>query len=133
VSHAQLLCVQGVFVVERPGLPEFLHQLAAFAEVIIYTAGEWVPAPVDCSISDTPASTASCIWSLLANASTMMAGVPHQLGALLTGVLHHIADLQGLRTTPSPSLTRLTPRAPCLLPASTVRAPSGPSTTSASR
>jgi hypothetical protein len=30
---------QGVFVVERPGLPEFLHQLAGFAEVIIYTAG----------------------------------------------------------------------------------------------
>lgn len=32
-------CLQGVFVVERPGLREFLEELAAFAEVIIYTAG----------------------------------------------------------------------------------------------
>ncbi|GFH09222.1 uncharacterized protein HaLaN_04325 [Haematococcus lacustris] len=30
---------QGVFVVERPGLNDFLTTLAAFAEVIIYTAG----------------------------------------------------------------------------------------------
>ncbi len=33
---------QGVFVVERPGLSEFLEQLAAFAEVIIFTAGACV-------------------------------------------------------------------------------------------
>ncbi|KAI8462493.1 MAG: hypothetical protein J3K34DRAFT_462905 [Monoraphidium minutum] len=29
----------GVFVVERPGLPEFLLELAAFAEVVVFTAG----------------------------------------------------------------------------------------------
>ncbi|GAX76658.1 hypothetical protein CEUSTIGMA_g4104.t1 [Chlamydomonas eustigma] len=30
---------QGVFVVERPGLKEFLEQLSSFAEVIVFTAG----------------------------------------------------------------------------------------------
>ena len=30
---------QGVFVVERPGLKEFLEELCSFAEVIIFTAG----------------------------------------------------------------------------------------------
>ncbi|EFJ42365.1 hypothetical protein VOLCADRAFT_36131, partial [Volvox carteri f. nagariensis] len=29
----------GVFVVERPGLQEFLEELASFAEVVIFTAG----------------------------------------------------------------------------------------------
>ena len=30
----------GVFVVERPGLKHFLEQLAGFAEVVVFTAGE---------------------------------------------------------------------------------------------
>jgi RNA polymerase II subunit A small phosphatase-like protein len=30
----------GVFVVERPGLYEFLQQLAGMAEVVVFTAGE---------------------------------------------------------------------------------------------
>jgi hypothetical protein len=32
----------GVFVVERPGLYEFLQQLAGMAEVVVFTAGGWL-------------------------------------------------------------------------------------------
>jgi ABC-type thiamin/hydroxymethylpyrimidine transport system permease subunit len=30
---------QGVFVVQRPGLTQFLEQLSTFAEVVVFTAG----------------------------------------------------------------------------------------------
>jgi TFIIF-interacting CTD phosphatase-like protein len=30
----------GVFVVERPGLTQFLQELAAMSEVVVFTAGE---------------------------------------------------------------------------------------------
>ena len=33
----------GVFVVERPGLGQFLQQLAAISEVVVFTAGELLP------------------------------------------------------------------------------------------
>ena len=39
VGKGSSLNPEGVLVVERPGLRDFLHELASFAEVIIFTAG----------------------------------------------------------------------------------------------
>jgi RNA polymerase II subunit A small phosphatase-like protein len=43
----------GVFVVERPGLTPFLQQLAAVAEVVVFTAGA-------CAAGNIPALV--CMW-----------------------------------------------------------------------
>jgi hypothetical protein len=40
VGQGSQLNPGGVFVVERPGLQPFLRELASFAEVVIFTAGE---------------------------------------------------------------------------------------------
>lgn len=40
VGQGSALNPGGVFVVERPGLPQFLEELASFAEVVVFTAGE---------------------------------------------------------------------------------------------
>jgi hypothetical protein len=56
----------GVFVVERPGLGQFLQQLAAISEVVVFTAGE-LDGPAYCAVCHCHASlyeTHACAyWS----------------------------------------------------------------------
>lgn len=51
----------GVFVVERPGLTEFLEELATFAEVIIFTAGAYTLVALASIRVSTPVCISSCV------------------------------------------------------------------------
>jgi hypothetical protein len=93
VGRGSQLNPGGVFVVERPGLQEFLVELTSFAEVVIFTAGEQ---PAACLVHGTGCNSrvVCCLSVRLLNRAVRQADVDVLLtgGAkgtgMMTGVCH---------------------------------------------